>query len=140
MIVCMQKPSHHFLQTFRHYACLRLCSAIVRFIRNDCLYFVCNGWSAQISPKRWFGKHGFDVTNNAHQRQMTPYATEWNPLWKFSVYATGHVTGVPLHLYIQITFLRKMQFSWKVIFRKLSFSYQIPDQNSANLKTSLTKS
>jgi len=27
--------------------CLRLCSAIVRFIRNNCLYFVCYGWSAQ---------------------------------------------------------------------------------------------
>jgi len=32
------------LQTLRpvvHYACLRLCSAIVHFIRNNCLYFVC---------------------------------------------------------------------------------------------------
>jgi len=30
-----------------HYACLRLCSAIVHFIRNNFLYFVCYGWSAQ---------------------------------------------------------------------------------------------
>jgi len=36
VIVWMQKPSHHFLQTFRPlgYACLRLCSAIVHFIRK----------------------------------------------------------------------------------------------------------
>jgi len=26
---------------------LRLCSAIDHFIRNNCLYFVCYGWSAQ---------------------------------------------------------------------------------------------
>jgi len=39
VIVCIEEPSHHFLQTFRHYECLRLCSAIVRFIRNNCLYF-----------------------------------------------------------------------------------------------------
>jgi len=26
---------------FVHYACLRLCSAIVHFIRNNCLYFIC---------------------------------------------------------------------------------------------------
>jgi len=31
----------------------------------------------------------YDVTNNAHQIQMTPYATKWNPPWKFSVYATA---------------------------------------------------
>jgi len=36
---------------------LRLCSAIVHFILNNSLYFVCCGWSAQTSPKRWFGKH-----------------------------------------------------------------------------------
>ena len=29
VIVCVQKPPHHFLQTPIHYACLRLCSAIV---------------------------------------------------------------------------------------------------------------
>jgi len=28
-IVCIQKPPHHFLQTLIHYACLRLCFAIV---------------------------------------------------------------------------------------------------------------
>ena len=35
----------HHLTTFCkpsiHYACLRLCSATVDFIRNNCLYFVC---------------------------------------------------------------------------------------------------
>jgi len=30
-----------FWTPFNHYACLRLCSAIVHFIRNNCLYFVC---------------------------------------------------------------------------------------------------
>jgi len=24
-----------------HYVCLRLCSVIVHFVRNNCLYFVC---------------------------------------------------------------------------------------------------
>jgi len=35
-IVWVQKTSHHFLQTIRPsgYACLRLCSAIVHFIRK----------------------------------------------------------------------------------------------------------
>jgi len=42
-IVCIQKPS----QPFVHYARSRLCSAIVHFVRNNCLYFVCWGWSAQ---------------------------------------------------------------------------------------------
>jgi len=36
-----------FCRPFVHYASLRLCSAIVHFIRNNCLYFVCYGWSAQ---------------------------------------------------------------------------------------------
>jgi len=34
---------HHlttFWRRFVHYACLRLCSAIAHFIRNNCLYFV----------------------------------------------------------------------------------------------------
>jgi len=35
-----------FCRPFVHYACLRLLSAIVHFIRNSCLYFVCYGWSA----------------------------------------------------------------------------------------------
>jgi len=36
VIVWVQKPSHHFLQTFRPlgYAYLRLCSEIVHFIRK----------------------------------------------------------------------------------------------------------
>jgi len=33
-----------FRRSFVHYVCLRLCSAIVHFIRNSCLYFVCYGW------------------------------------------------------------------------------------------------
>ena len=34
--VWVQKPSHHFLQIFRplRYVCLRLCLAIVQFIRK----------------------------------------------------------------------------------------------------------
>jgi len=34
-----------FCRPFVHDTCLRLCSAMVHFIRNNCLYFVCNGWS-----------------------------------------------------------------------------------------------
>jgi len=37
---CRRRPSVH-------YACLRLCSAVVLFIWNNCLYFVCWGWSAR---------------------------------------------------------------------------------------------
>jgi len=37
-----------FCRPFVHYACLGLCSTIVHFIRNNCLYFVCNGWSAHV--------------------------------------------------------------------------------------------
>jgi len=36
-----------FCRSFSHYACLRLCSAILHFIRNNCPQFVCYGWSAQ---------------------------------------------------------------------------------------------
>jgi len=46
VIVCIQKPSHTFCRPFVHFACLRYCSAIVHFIRNNCLYFLCYGWSA----------------------------------------------------------------------------------------------
>jgi len=46
-----------FCRPFTQNACLRLCSAIVHFIQNNCVYCVCYGWSAQTSPKRWFGKH-----------------------------------------------------------------------------------
>ena len=31
----------NFCRSFVHYACLKLCSAKVHFIRNNCLYFVC---------------------------------------------------------------------------------------------------
>jgi len=37
-----------FSRPFVHYACLRLCSAIVHFIRNNCLYFVCYGGLAHV--------------------------------------------------------------------------------------------
>jgi len=36
-----------FCSPFVHYACLKLCSVIVHFIRDNCLYFVCYGWSTQ---------------------------------------------------------------------------------------------
>jgi len=35
-----------FCRTFVHHACLRLHSAIVHFIPNNCLYYICYGWSA----------------------------------------------------------------------------------------------
>jgi len=36
-----------FFRPFTHYARLTLCSVIVHFIQNNCLCFVCYGWSAQ---------------------------------------------------------------------------------------------
>jgi len=37
-----------FCRPFVHYACLRLCSAVVHFIGNNCFCFVCYGWAAQV--------------------------------------------------------------------------------------------
>jgi len=46
----LSSASRNHLTTFCrssvHYECLRLCSAIVHFIRNNCIYFVCYGCSA----------------------------------------------------------------------------------------------
>ena len=36
-----------FCRPFAYYACLRSCSAIVHFIRNHCLYIVCQGRTQQ---------------------------------------------------------------------------------------------
>ena len=83
-----------FCRPFIYYAWLGLCSAIVNFIPNSCLYSVCYGRSAQTSPKRWFGKHEYDV-KLWHHKQRTPNTNDtirhWmnTPLWKFSAYATG---------------------------------------------------
>jgi len=83
-----------FCGPFVHYACLRLCSAIVHFIQNNCLYSVWYGCSAETSPIRWFGKHEYDV-KLWHHKQRTPNINDtirhWmkSPLWTFSAYATG---------------------------------------------------
>ena len=37
-----------FCRPFVHCACLRMCSAMVHFIRNNCLYFDYYGWSGQV--------------------------------------------------------------------------------------------
>jgi len=37
-----------FCRPYVRCACLRLCSAIVNFIGNNCLCFVCYGWAAQV--------------------------------------------------------------------------------------------
>jgi len=42
-----------FCRPFVHYASLRLCSAIVHFIRNNCLYFICLGWSTEVLTTYW---------------------------------------------------------------------------------------
>jgi len=38
---------HHICRPLVHCPCLRLCFAIVHFIRNNCVYFVWYGWLAQ---------------------------------------------------------------------------------------------
>ena len=43
VIAYIQKPYHQVFRPFVHYACLRLCSAIVHFIQNSCLNFVLYG-------------------------------------------------------------------------------------------------
>jgi len=47
----------------------------------------------QTSRKRWFGTMNMtsncDVTNSAHQIQITTTCHWMNPLWKFSAYATA---------------------------------------------------
>jgi len=40
-IVCVKNHLTAFCKLSIQYACLRLCSATVDFIRNNCLYFVC---------------------------------------------------------------------------------------------------
>jgi len=37
-----------------------------------------------------------------------------------------------------MAFLRYIKFSFKIIFRKISFPYQIPEQNKSNLALKLT--
>jgi len=47
VIVCILKPSHLILHIFRP---LRMFKIVFRvhFIQNNCRYFVCSGWSAQV--------------------------------------------------------------------------------------------
>jgi len=40
-IACVKNHLTTFYKPSNHYAGLRLCSATVDFIRNNCLYFVC---------------------------------------------------------------------------------------------------
>jgi len=39
-----------FFRPFVHYTWLRLCTAIVHFIRSSCLNFVCNGYKRMRWP------------------------------------------------------------------------------------------
>jgi len=51
VMVSIQEPFQHFQHfstfPFVHYECLKLCSAAVHFIWNNCFYFFYCGWSAQ---------------------------------------------------------------------------------------------
>jgi len=57
IIVCIQKLSRHFLQTFRPPRMLKIVFPHFHFIQNNFFYSVWYGWSAQTSPKCWCGKH-----------------------------------------------------------------------------------
>ena len=65
-----------FCRPFAHYTCLRLCFATVNFIRNNCLYL--SAVAGQSKLRQTVGLENmnmtsnYDVTNNAHQIQMTP--------------------------------------------------------------------
>jgi len=83
IIIFIQKPCHHFLHTVRS---LRMFKSVFRdhFILNSCLCFVCYGWSAQTSPKRWFGKHEYGVILWRHkQRIPNTNDTIWQKLTTF---------------------------------------------------------
>ena len=41
VIVCVQKPPHHFLQTFHSLHMFKIVFRDSSLIRNNCLYFVC---------------------------------------------------------------------------------------------------
>jgi len=69
-----------FCGLFAHYVCLRLSSAIVHFIQNNCLYSVCYGWSAQTSSKRWFWEHEYDV-KLWHHKQCKPNTNDTIRHW-----------------------------------------------------------
>ena len=78
IIVCVQKPCHHFLQTFHplgHYACLRLCSAIVHFIQKNCL-FLC----AMADQRKLRQTVGLENMNMTSQTMHTKHKWHYTPL------------------------------------------------------------
>ena len=69
-----------FCRPFAHYAYLKLCSAIVHFIQNNCLYLSAMADQRKlrqnVSLENLNTTSNYDVTNNGHQIQLTPYPTE----------------------------------------------------------------
>jgi len=61
IIVCIQKPSHEFLQAFRPLRMIKIAFLNYHFIQNNCRYFACYGWSVQTSTKRCHGKHEYGI-------------------------------------------------------------------------------
>jgi len=96
IIVCIQKPSHHSLQTFRPLRMFKIVFRDSSLYPNSCLYFVCYGWSAWTMPKRWFGKQEHNVKLWRHKQRTSntnDTIRHWMTVpWKFSAYPTDHST------------------------------------------------
>jgi len=52
VINCIQEPSHHFLQTFRPLRMFKIVFRNSSLFGNNCLYFVCCGWSVHKNVAR----------------------------------------------------------------------------------------
>ena len=77
-----------FCRPFAHYACLSLCSAIVHFIQNNCLYSVCYGFAKTLVWKTWMWRQIMtsQTTHTKYKWHHTPLNEL--PPWKCSAYAT----------------------------------------------------
>jgi len=81
IIICIQKPSYRFLQTFRPERMFKIVfrdsSLYPKQLSLFCLLWLISG----NSPKRLFGKHEYDVKLWGHKQRTpntkTPYAAEW---------------------------------------------------------------
>ena len=103
VIVCIQKPSHHFLQIFRPLHMFEIVFRDSSFYPKQYLHFVCYGLSAQTSPKRLVWKTG--IWRQIMMSQTTHTKYKWhhmplneNPMKIFCVRPCLMITMAVLHL------------------------------------------
>ena len=103
VIVCIQKPSHHFLQIFRPLHMFEIVFRDSSFYPKQYLHFVCYGLSAQTSPKRLVWKTG--IWRQIMMSQTTHTKYKWHhmplnetPMKIFCVRPCLMITMAVLHL------------------------------------------